>query len=628
MKIAREILQEYWGYTDFRPSQAKIIEAVLDKKDTLALLPTGGGKSVCFQIPALIKEGVCIVISPLVALMQDQVTRLKEKNIKATTIATGSSSEDIVRLFDTIKFGNYKFLYISPERLQTPLIQEKIKELKVALVAIDEAHCISEWGHDFRPSYRNIEILRTLHPNTPFIALTASATTKVIHDICTNLSLQNPEIVKNSFLRKNVAYQIFTVEDKLNRLLRIFSKTKRPAIVYVNTRHKTKKISAFLNANGFKSSFYHGGLSVSQKEVAFKNWMSEKTPIIVATNAFGMGIDKPNVGVVVHLDVPNSIENYLQEAGRAGRNGEKSFAVTLQNSNDILVFKDQLENTLPTIALVKEVYRRLFQYFHIANGELITTSFELPISLFCEQYNFSRSKTTAVLQILSNYGIVALSNHFQERSKIQFIANSNYVILYKKQHKKIGSFIDLLLRTYGGLFEKETAIDEFQLAKKAGTTSEQVIQYLEILDAKELLVYKPTSKHPKITFLLPREDDKTINPIAKKIGQYLTQKQHKATNLIRFIENNRICRSIQVLHYFDEKNTTKCGICDVCLAEKKADTSQINHQILNLLAKNPLSSQEISGFLTAKEKDILIHLRNLLASNTIKLNATNQFYIP
>ena len=377
-----KILKEYWGFNAFRNPQKEIITSVLENTDTIALLPTGGGKSICFQVPALLKDGVCIVISPLIALMQDQVKNLKKRNIKALTIPSGSNQNEIITLFDNIKFGKVKFLYISPERLQTPLIQQKIKELQVNLVAIDEAHCISEWGHDFRPSYRSIKILKELLPTVNFIALTATANKRVLEDISTNLALSNHALFQKSFFKENLAYQIFKIEDKLSRLIQIFNKTKVPAIIYVNSRKKTVEISNFLHANKFKSTCYHAGLSPSEKQIAFEDWMSEKKPIIVATNAFGMGIDKPNVGLVIHYNLPASIENYVQETGRAGRNEKKSFGVLFFNENDLFLQKKQAENSIPTISEIKEVHRKLYQYFRIANGELLEEMFFFNFSEF------------------------------------------------------------------------------------------------------------------------------------------------------------------------------------------------------------------------------------------------------
>ncbi len=623
----REILKEYWGHSAFRPLQEEIIGAVLAQKNTVALLPTGGGKSICFQVPALLLKGVCIVISPLTALMEEQVTRLQEKGIKAMRIPAKSSQDEMIALFDNIKFGNFKFLYISPERLQSRFIQQKIKELTVSFVSIDEAHCISEWGHDFRSSYRKINILRELLPNVNFIALTATANQKVIEDIFSNLELTDGVLFKQSFKREKLAYQIFTIEDKLNRLLQIFKKTKTPAIVYINSRKKVEEISNFLNANNLSSSFYHAGLSTEIKKSTFENWMTEKTPIIVATNAFGMGIDKANVGVVIHLNIPSSIENYVQEAGRAGRNGKKSFSVVLQNDTDIRLFKEQLERNLPTIKEIKEIYKKMFQHFQIGNGELLETPFEFNFLEFCEKYGFSSSKVTTCLKLLSNQGIVTVQTDFNKKSLVHFTTTSKKVINFTKNNDKLHQFIAVVLRSYGGIFEQETKIDEYYLAKKAGITNQQVRTYLKKLEDAEVLIYKQAELNTEVLFLHPREDEKTINRNAKEIQQYLDQKRKKAADLIDFIKNNTLCRSKQILTYFDEKETTACGICDVCLSNKKAPPS-LRNNILELLSKTTaISSLEICHLIDTNEKHILIHLQTLLSEGKIALNHQNKFYL-
>ena len=623
----REILKEYWGHSAFRPLQEEIIGAVLAQKNTVALLPTGGGKSICFQVPALLLKGVCIVISPLTALMEEQVTRLQEKGIKAMRIPAKSSQDEMIALFDNIKFGNFKFLYISPERLQSRFIQQKIKELTVSFVAIDEAHCISEWGHDFRSSYRKINILRELLPNVNFIALTATANQKVIEDIFSNLELADGVLFKQSFKREKLAYQIFTIEDKLNRLLQIFKKTKTPAIVYINSRKKVEEISNFLNANNLSSSFYHAGLSTEIKKSTFENWMTEKTPIIVATNAFGMGIDKANVGVVIHLNIPSSIENYVQEAGRAGRNGKKSFSVVLQNDTDIRLFKEQLERNLPTIKEIKEIYKKMFQHFQIGNGELLETPFEFNFLEFCEKYGFSSSKVTTCLKLLSNQGIVTVQTDFNKKSLVHFTTTSKKVINFTKNNDKLHQFISVVLRNYGGIFEQETKIDEYYLAKKAGITNQQVRKYLTKLEDAEVLIYKQAESNTEVLFLHPREDEKTINRNAKEIQQYIDQKRKKAADLIDFIKNNTLCRSKQILTYFDEKETTACGICDVCLSNKKAPPS-LRNNILELLSKTTaISSLEICHLIDTNEKHILIHLQTLLSEGKIALNHQNKFYL-
>ena len=623
----REILKEYWGHSAFRPLQEEIIGAVLAQKNTVALLPTGGGKSICFQVPALLLKGVCIVISPLTALMEEQVTRLQEKGIKAMRIPAKSSQDEMIALFDNIKFGNFKFLYISPERLQSRFIQQKIKELTVSFVAIDEAHCISEWGHDFRSSYRKINILRELLPNVNFIALTATANQKVIEDIFSNLELADGVLFKQSFKREKLAYQIFTIEDKLNRLLQIFKKTKTPAIVYINSRKKVEEISNFLNANNLSSSFYHAGLSTEIKKSTFENWMTEKTPIIVATNAFGMGIDKANVGVVIHLNIPSSIENYVQEAGRAGRNGKKSFSVVLQNDTDIRLFKEQLERNLPTIKEIKEIYKKMFQHFQIGNGELLETPFEFNFLEFCEKYGFSSSKVTTCLKLLSNQGIVTVQTDFNKKSLVHFTTTSKKVINFTKNNDKLHQFISVVLRNYGGIFEQETKIDEYYLAKKAGITNQQVRKYLTKLEDAEVLIYKQAELSTEVLFLHPREDEKTINRNAKEIQHYIDQKRKKAADLIDFIKNNTLCRSKQILTYFDEKETKVCGICDVCLSNKKAPPS-LRNNILELLSKTTaISSLEICHLIDTNEKHILIHLQTLLSEGKIALNHQNKFYL-
>ncbi len=620
-----DILKKYWGYHSFRTPQEEIISSVLCKKDTIALLPTGGGKSICFQVPALLMDGVCIVISPMVSLIKDQVDSLQEKGIKAATIYAGTKQDEIITLFDNVKFGGYKFLYLSPERLSSSFIKEKIKELNVSLVAIDEAHCISEWGHDFRPSYRQIAVLQEIHPHVNYIALTATATENVLEDISKNLKFEDPTIFKKSFLRKELGYRIFNVEDKLTRLLHLFDRSNNPAIVYVRSRNRTKEIASFLNANRIKASYYHGGLPSEEKRDAFNNWMNEKTQVMVATNAFGMGIDKSNVAMVVHLDLPYSIENYVQEAGRAGRNGERSFSIVLQNNNDIRAIKTQFKSGTPTLKEVKEVYQNLVKYYKVALGEWSLDAHAFKLNDFCERYNLPLTKTNTTLKVLVNNGIIELHTLGGTRSSLQFIIHSNQLINYKSSSESIRYVIDTILRSYPGIYEHEVKINEFTIAKKAGVTSKKVKEILQKLNTEQIATYKEASNDHQLYFLVPREDDRTINRISKNIKKYLVLQQQKISNLIDFIENDTICRSVQLLTYFGENNAFACGICDVCM--QKDTVKELEVAILELLDQyNELSSLEIKTHLNATEKDILIHLRNLLSEGEIAVNSINKYH--
>lgn len=622
-----EILKNYWQHDSFRDSQEEIISAVMQKRDVIALLPTGGGKSICFQIPALLLDGVCIVISPLIALMHDQVQQLLEKNIKAACIPSGMSEDDMVVFFDNLKFGKFKFLYLSPERLQSNFIQEKIKQLEVSLIAIDEAHCISEWGHDFRPSYRLTKILKDLQPQASWIALTASANDKIIQDIASNLELNQVLVFKKSFFRSNLAYQFFNVEDKLGKMLQIFTKTKAPAIVYVKSRNKTKEISSFLTANGFLANYYHGGLSANEKEMAFEEWMLEKKPIMVATNAFGMGIDKSNVKVVLHLDIPTSIENYVQEAGRAGRAGQKAFSVVLFNANDIRQAKEQLRLQIPSIAEIKDCYKNLGNYYQIAKGELSNTTFDFNSSAFADRYKLKPFALNTILQLLINNGLLYISEQQQKYSTIEVIASKGTIIKVSSFQNSKGALLKNLLRSYGGLFEQDSKINEYWLAKKTKLPVEHIYELLEQMHNEELIVYKRANKLSKLQFLIPREDDRAINRISKNMSSYLNQKQHKLNELLLFINSDDLCRSVQILRYFGESTRKVCGICDVCLKNKK-NANLHPEEILKILKSHgPLDSKEIYLHLNQSEAAVLVNLRELLAEESIGINSYNQYYI-
>lgn len=622
------ILQKYWGHSSFRNLQEEIIKDVISEKDVVALLPTGAGKSLCYQIPALVKKGICLVVSPLVSLMKDQIDQLDKKGIKALTIKSNSSVDEIVTLFDNLKFGNYKFLYLSPERLNSDFILNKLKQIPINLIAVDEAHCISEWGQDFRPSYRLIHKIREIHPSVNIIALTATATKKVTNDVVENLNLRKASIFKKSFFRENLAYQVIYNENKIGKLEKIFKKNPFPTIIYVGSRKKTEDLSNLINSKGYSSTFYHGGMSSSDKSKAFDSWMNEENLIMVATNAFGMGIDKSNVKIVVHLDLPSSIENYIQEAGRAGRNGEKSFSVILQNKNDIDLFKKKKLNSYPTIKEIKIVHQKLYQYFQIAKGELKEETLNFNFLKFCETYNFNYKKTATIFKILINHSIIEVNPNYNKKSTIIFKITSRN--LTKQQFNKVitKKLLDFILRGYGGVFHKEVKINEFDIAKSLQVNSSTVREELKALNTLDILEYKEANTYEELKFLLPREDDNSINRISHSIETFINQQIQKSKDLLYFIKNNTTCRNIQLSHYFDEEQVSKCNICDVCISEKKYNSSNLEKDIFELFSdKKEISQEEIIFSLDRDEKAILIHLRYLLSKNKIGITNNNKFFI-
>ena len=631
MNTPLEILQKYWGFSTFREPQQAIIKSVIANKNTIVLLPTGGGKSLCYQIPTLLADGICIVISPLIALMQDQINNLESKGIKGVLLSSQLSSHEINIIFDNLHFGNYKFLYLSPEKLQSEFIQEKIKNLPVAVIAIDEAHCISEWGHDFRPSYLKIAILKELHPAVPFIALTATATPKVLDDVIKYLGFDNPQVFKNSFYRENLAYQVYHLEDKLSKLKLILQKLKSPAIIYVQSRKMTKELSLQLNNFGFKSNFYHGGLTVEQKQISLNQWVKEETPIMVATNAFGMGIDKPNVRAVVHLSIPSSIENYIQEAGRGGRDGKKSFSVVLVDDSDYYESEQQLLKTLPTVSFIKDVYFKLNQHFKIPYGNWVQDILSLDIEEFCTHYNLHKNNVYYALKMMANVEIISLDESFNRKSTVTFLANSYEIFNYVDSNKELGKLLQLLLRTYGGIIDFTTTINETSLAKKVGISIELLKNQLSQLTKDEMINYVPTNIHLNLMFMVPREDERTINLKSTPITQRNNLKQKKFNDIVQFLKNNQECRNKQLLHYFGEENSIKCDICDVCLEKKTSKyiikDQEIEHQIIKFLEHQPKSINELKDLTEIDPKRLLDVLHLLMEKGIISLNLQNKFQL-
>ncbi len=627
MNTPLEILKKYWNYSEFRGPQEKIIHSVLTGKNSIVLLPTGGGKSLCYQIPALLLNGICIVISPLIALIQDQVNNLQKKNIKAIALTSQLTQEETIIAFDNLQFGDFKFLYLSPEKLQSPFIQEKIKQLNVSLVAIDEAHCISEWGHDFRPSYLQLKVLNELHPDATFIALTATATQKVIEDIQENLELNKPAIFKQSFQRSNLIYKVIDTEDIYGRLLQILTKINAATIVYVNSRKRTKEVTNFLQKNNLKSSYYHGGLSNIEKSTAYTNWMSNKTPIMVATNAFGMGIDKSDVRAVIHINTPNSLENFIQEAGRAGRDSLTSYSIILTNKSTRLEAISRFKTTTASTKFVKHVYHNLNQYFTISTGEIPSGSFDFSLQKFCYTYKLNLIQTYNAIKVLERENIIYLDENYSKKSTLKFLISSQQVFIYLNKHASSNKLLKLILRSYGGIFEHYITINEYLLAKKLKTSKNEVVKQLQYLHTNGVVdfIYENTSS--KLWFLVAREDDFTINSIAQNIEKQNNLKYHKLKASVAYIQNSEACRNMQLLSYFNEANAIPCGICDVCNSKKSTPNSlgDVSQHIIELLNDQILTSREIADQLNFSEDEILISMKLLLEKNKITITSQNKF---
>ena len=627
MAEALAILQKYWKHDKFRSPQNEIINSVLDGKDTFGLMPTGGGKSICFQVPALMKDGICLVISPLVALMKDQVQRLQNLNIKAIALTGGIQSDEMITLLDNCEFGNYKFLYLSPERLQSDWILERIKNLPINLIAIDEAHCVSQWGHDFRPAYLKISSLKTHFPKVPFLALTASATKTVLDDVILQLGLENPAIFTKSFARKNIAYMVFDVEDKLYRMEQILKKNPQPSIIYVRNRKSCSDTASQLQSLGFKATFYHGGLSVKEKEKNMSLWMNEEAQIIVATNAFGMGIDKSNVKTVIHIHLPESIESYYQEAGRAGRDDEKAFAIILTSPSDKLQAQSQFINVLPDKIILTQIYIKLCTYFRIAYGEGINEQFSFNLNHFCQKYGFPTLKTFNAIQFLDRQGILSMSQEYTEKITMQFIIESKEVIRYMSLNSNEEPVILSLLRTYPGIYESQTPINLSLIAKKSNCDESQILSVFEKLKSLEIIDYHKKSNDATIIFNEVREDERTINRVSKYLENQNKQKVAQFESVLNYINEKKVCKSKLILEYFGEKTETDCGICSFCISKKKksSDSSSISEKIIGLLKIQELNSREIQKLTKNSEDEVIFALQNLLENNKIAIKPNNKY---
>ena len=615
-----QIRIKYWGHKSFRPLQEDIINAVLAGKDTLALLPTGVGKSICFQIPAMAKEGICLVISPLIALMKDQVENLTKRNIKAVAIYSGMTRREIDITLDNCVYGNIKFLYISPERIETDIFKARYKKMNVNFIAVDESHCISQWGYDFRPSYLNIAQLREEKPETPFIALTATATPDVVIDIQKQLQFKKEHVLQKSFERKNLAYAVINEEDKKNKLLKILKGVKGSSVVYVRSRKKTKEIALFLQKNGISSDYYHAGLSNTERTLKQSNWIYDRTRVIVSTNAFGMGIDKPNVRSVIHIDLPDSLEAYFQEAGRAGRDEEKAFAILLFEEADRIDLTQRVINSFPEIDTIKLVYQCLANYFQIPIGSALNESYSLNILEFSEQYNLSIYEVYSCIKFLEkeNYLLLSESNH--NSSRVKFEVSKDTLYEFQVKNNKFDLFIKTILRSYTGLFENFAKIDEFEIAKRIKSTKDKVVKALQYLSHLEVISYLEQTNQPQLTYLTERLNVKDISISAKHYHDRKEIAIKKMENVIYFATAKHKCRSEILLNYFGEKDVYRCGVCDVCLERNKLDLSDVefssvSNQVKKIVQDKPSHITQVVNKIEGVRDDKTVKVIQWLMEN-------------
>lgn len=608
--------------------QEEIIQSVLDGKDTLALLPTGGGKSICFQVPALSMDGVCIVITPLIALMKDQVQNLKRKGVRAVAIYSGMQISEIEAAYNACVFGDAKFLYVSPERLLSDAFKENMKRMHVNLLAVDEAHCISQWGYDFRPSYLKIADIRAFIPKVPLIALTATATGNVIGDIQEKLKFKTENLLQRSFERKNLTYVVLHEEDKLKKLLYILNNSKGSAIIYVRNRRKTKEISDYLGKNNIQSAFYHAGLDSSMRSKIQDDWTIGKTPIIVATNAFGMGIDKPDVRIVVHMDLPENLESYFQEAGRAGRDEKNSFAFILFENSDILNLNKRLALSFPQIKRIKNVYNALANHLQLAVGSGKYQSFDFDLLEFSEKFKLSHLEVYNSLKFLEREGYVQQNEGIKNPSKIYFRLNREDLYRFQVENPFFDAFIKLLLRSYSGLFTEYVAINEKEIAKRSEIKTEVVKSFLDRLKKFNVIDYIPQKTKPQIVFTRERTDEKNLH-ISKETYQYRKQSaKSRLQSVIDYVQSDNRCRSQLLLAYFGEGETFRCGKCDVCRERNRLDINELEfdnilERIKPLLINRPHYIQEMIDKIPEFNEDKIIKVIRWLQDN-YKIETTDK----
>lgn len=635
MDIYHKILKQYWGYDEFRPLQEDIIHSVSEGKDTLGLMPTGGGKSLTFQVPTMAMEGLCLVVTPLIALMKDQVDNLRSRNIKALAVYSGMTRQEIITTLENAVFGDYKFLYVSPERLATQLFLSKLKDMNICLLVVDESHCISQWGYDFRPSYLKIAEIRKYIPEIPVLALTATATSEVIDDIQEQLHFRVKNIYKKSFERKNLAYLVRNTEGKQEELIKALKHISGSGIVYVRSRQKTKELSDYLNQQGFSADYYHAGLSSLDKTKKQNAWKGNKTRIIVCTNAFGMGIDKPDVRVVVHMDLPNSVEEYFQEAGRAGRDGNKAYAIVLYNRNDGIKLKKRIKDEFPDRDFIVNVYEYLAYYYQIAEGFGIGTMYDFNLREFCAIYKLPLLPTHNALRMLDLAGYIEYTDEIDNRSRLMFTIYRDDLYHYDFD-KEYEHLVNTILRLYTGIFTNYATIDEEDIALRLTVSRRDIYEKLKTLSKRNIIDYIPHKKTPLIAYTQARIDKKYLQ-IPRSVNEERKERfEERIKAMNHYTEQADVCRSRLLLAYFGEDDAVDCRQCDVCLAKKDSKLNQkvfdeISCTIKNTLANKVLSIEFIISSLPQYSSKNVIHVIRFLVDrgelkmelDRIKVNKSN-----
>jgi len=594
--LTKSILKQYWGYPSFRPLQEDIVDSVMEGNDTLALLPTGGGKSICFQVPAMAMEGLCIVITPLIALMKDQVAHLVERGIPAAAIYSGMHPDELNLAYNQAVYGRLKFLYVSPERLKTEQFIEAVKRMKVCLLAVDESHCISQWGYDFRPPYLKIAEIRPYMPNTPALALTATATAKVVDDIQLRLNFKHKNVFQSSFERKNLTYNVFHEADKYGILRRkLEAMTEGSAIVYVRNRKRTQVIADWLNSVGIPATFYHAGLDAKTRDERQDQWMKGRVRVIAATNAFGMGIDKPDVRLVIHMDLPDSLEAYFQEAGRGGRDLKPAEAVLLVSPADVKKLQDDLANSFPELERIKLIYNALGNYFSIPVGAGANVSYPFVISDFASHYGFSVLEVFHTLKILEKEGFLHLSDSFDEPSKVMIKASRDDIYGFQVNNPQFGELIIYMLRSLPGVMTDFVKFNEEVVAKKIGLTVEKLIEQLKKLEAYHFLSYAPRNDKPQVLFLTEFVDTKHFNLSKENYHDRKREAELRVKAVVDFVNDDVECRSVQLLRYFNEQKAKPCGRCDVCLKNSPLhiDYRLLEKRVMDVVSESPAMVSEV-----------------------------------